>query len=136
MLFAELDRSAEVYNVLRVENGGPAIVQIPAKLPIFESDMSSSQGFHVTSSLNSGFLSWCSTSEHPLGRLDSRQRRISGESFSLSPANVAEEGSDTAGNAKSDEEQHLLVYQNIEAMMQSRWSSSLSGNEASVESTD
>lgn len=136
MLFAEIDSSGEKYNVLRVEKGGRRIFQSPAVLPIFGSETSSSQGSPQASFLESGSLSGRSTREDPLGSLEFRQRRGScplpvRELFSLSPANVAEEGSDTFVNVRSNEEQHLLDYENVEAITQSR---SLSGSEASVKS--
>ena len=52
MLFAEIDTSGEEFNVLRVEKEGPAILQSPAVLSIFGSEISSSQGSHQISSLD------------------------------------------------------------------------------------
>ena len=138
MLFAEIDSSGEEYNVLRVEEGGRTIFQSPAVLPSFGSETSSSHGSPQVSSLESGSLSGRSTREDSIESLHFRQRRGScplsvREPFSLSPANVVEEGPDTFGHAMSNEEQHLLDYENVEAITQSR---SLSGSEASVKSRD
>lgn len=127
-----------MYNVLRVEKAGPAILQSPAMLPIFGSHLLSSQESHQISSLGSGSLSWQSTRVDPSEPLDLRQRRSSCpfpvvESFSLSSSIVTGEGYDISSNVESNGEQHLLGYHSMEAITPRR---DFSGSEASAESKD
>lgn len=117
-----MDSSGEEYNVLRVEEQGFRTFDPPAALPISESERSSSWE-----------SSWEDPSEYP----DSGQPRDSSPltvrgSFSLSPTNVGEGGSETSGDANPDEGQHLLGYRTMEGTAQSHFSCS----EASIDSRD